>query len=447
MAFTRFVGSRPTGSITLSAEPELPDSRQVCGPDGSGGPFNGIGFWAERKTGEALLAFTPQPHGAWRSPVARMHGVHEVLGSNPSAPTFPYDETIQPIIFRQPLFMDKIQLTHKELYWLAGLLEGDGSFEWAREKGATISKPRLTLKMTNEEVVRKVAKMLGYQCSEKEYPERPNWNKAFLVRLKGTKTAALMRTLAPLLGERRQQQIRKLLANYEPYKNYKLTFEEAEEIRKAFQKEQSAQNLAEEFGVSLRMIYTIVNHKTYVMDYNGTDLVEIRGQELGKKQRQLFWLAGLLEAEGSFQTPSPSSPNSPVISLTMTDRDVVERVGRLWEQAVGEYQRDKRYKKAYLTRLKGQKAVKMMNELYPLMSSRIQERIDTIREDYDPYEHTRLTYQDAEDIRERLEQGADVLDLAQEFGVSKSMIYKIKQGRYYQSDRQEEVRSQRSSSW
>ena len=27
-------------------------------------------------------------HGAWRSPVARLHGVQEVMGSNPVAPTY-----------------------------------------------------------------------------------------------------------------------------------------------------------------------------------------------------------------------------------------------------------------------------------------------------------------------------------------------------------------------
>lgn len=37
------------------------------------------------------------------------------------------------------------------------------------------------------------------------------------------------------------------------------------------------------------------------------------------------WLAGLMEGEGSFMKGPPSSPNQPVLSLVMTDKDVVQR--------------------------------------------------------------------------------------------------------------------------
>jgi hypothetical protein len=44
---------------------------------------------------------------------------------------------------------------------------------------------------------------------------------------------------------------------------------------------------------------------------------------------ELHWLAGLLEGEGSFTAGPPSSPRMPVISVNMTDEDVVARLGRI----------------------------------------------------------------------------------------------------------------------
>src|SRR3954470_10928174 len=41
---------------------------------------------------------------------------------------------------------------------------------------------------------------------------------------------------------------------------------------------------------------------------------------------EFLWLAGLLEAEGTFLRPPPSSPRSPQVVCRMTDRDVFERV-------------------------------------------------------------------------------------------------------------------------
>lgn len=51
-------------------------------------------------------------------------------------------------------------------------------------------------------------------------------------------------------------------------------------------------------------------------------------------EKELYWLAGLLEGEGSFSPGPTSAPNSARISLTITDADVVARVAALW--GVGE---------------------------------------------------------------------------------------------------------------
>ena len=47
-----------------------------------------------------------------------------------------------------------------------------------------------------------------------------------------------------------------------------------------------------------------------------------------------YWLAGILEGEGTFMSGPPSQPNSPIVRTCMTDRDVVARAALLLERAV-----------------------------------------------------------------------------------------------------------------
>ena len=48
----------------------------------------------------------------------------------------------------------------------------------------------------------------------------------------------------------------------------------------------------------------------------------------------LYWLAGILEGEGTFMRGTPSSPNSPIARICMTDRDTVTRAALLLDRAV-----------------------------------------------------------------------------------------------------------------
>lgn len=96
--------------------------------------------------------------------------------------------------------------------------------------------------------------------------------------------------------------------------------------------------------------------------------------------REFFWLAGLLEGEGSFLPGPPSATNSVRIALTMTDADVVERVAALWSVSYHEVRRDRcrlmGWKPNYYVHLRGRRAVEMMKLLRPLMGQRRQEQID-----------------------------------------------------------------------
>lgn len=84
---------------------------------------------------------------------------------------------------------------------------------------------------------------------------------------------------------------------------------------------------------------------------------------------QLCWLAGLLEAEGTFLRPSPSKPRIAVIALEMCDQEVVAAVGRHWDRKVQTRCR-KTGNRSYMVRLRGRPALAEMRRVFPYMHTR-----------------------------------------------------------------------------
>lgn len=101
--------------------------------------------------------------------------------------------------------------------------------------------------------------------------------------------------------------------------------------------------------------------------------------------RQLAWIAGLLEGEGAFSKATPAMPRKPRTSVSMTDRDVVERVCDHWGTRLYTHiPLEKRYKQVFRTELVGGSAVALMALLRPHMSRRRQLQIDESTASYQP---------------------------------------------------------------
>lgn len=102
----------------------------------------------------------------------------------------------------------------------------------------------------------------------------------------------------------------------------------------------------------------------------------------------IYWLAGLLEGEGSFCKAPPSQPYAPIISIEMTDKDVVERVAGMFQTAlVTPKKRSKKWKQTYRAAIRGKRAVELMKQLHPLMGQRRQGQIDEVLKSFKPDEN------------------------------------------------------------
>lgn len=99
---------------------------------------------------------------------------------------------------------------------------------------------------------------------------------------------------------------------------------------------------------------------------------------------ELYWIAGLLEGEGSFYVAKPNLTqhcSAALISIVMTDLDIIERAASILGggSKIYVYNSKKRNKTSYKFAVTGSDlAIEWMNALYPLMGNRRQQKIKEI---------------------------------------------------------------------
>jgi hypothetical protein len=96
---------------------------------------------------------------------------------------------------------DPLMLKINDLYWLAGLLEGEGWFGVEQKRY-----PKVSLQMCDEDVVRQAKDLVSVGSIYFAPREAPRKN-AWVWQVSGANAPALMMTLYPLMGERRKQAI------------------------------------------------------------------------------------------------------------------------------------------------------------------------------------------------------------------------------------------------
>ena len=89
----------------------------------------------------------------------------------------------------------------KDIYWVAGFLEGEGSFTVAKKKKNKLAF-RVTAVQAQLAPLEKLVSILGGRIQHSQYPRWSLW---------GTRAIGLMFTLYSIMSPRRQQQIMKAL--------------------------------------------------------------------------------------------------------------------------------------------------------------------------------------------------------------------------------------------
>lgn len=96
--------------------------------------------------------------------------------------------------------------------WLAGLLEGEGSFLVYKTKGN--SYPRVQLNMTDLDVVENAAALMGGNSVQVHRAGDDRLKRAWSTKVTGKRALALMEEIRPWMGIRRGSKIDELLAQF-----------------------------------------------------------------------------------------------------------------------------------------------------------------------------------------------------------------------------------------
>jgi hypothetical protein len=131
------------------------------------------------------------------------------------------------------------------LGWLAGLLEGEGSFLSGPPSKAHL--PVITIQMTDLDTMNTLGALLGIKPCAIERPLRHR-KVIYSCRLVGSRAVALMKQLRPLMGIRRQAQIDKALASYKLPKNHDKVYPTRTQLLEHGAR--STSDLAKLYGVS-----------------------------------------------------------------------------------------------------------------------------------------------------------------------------------------------------
>lgn len=346
-----------------------------------------------------------------------------------------------------------IVLDERRFHWLVGLLEGEASFRLTpARRGVQNPQPLITVVMKDQDVIQQAAEI--FQAGVTEIPPRKaHWSTEYLTKVQGARAYFLMQALQPQLGQRRQQQIQKALDGYRYVPNHvgsnnesaRLNEAQVRQIKLRIAQGETAKQIARDFGVTHYTIWAIRSGKTWshvTLDDSAAsplqteNLLHIR-RSASDDENQHYWLAGLLEGEGSFLPPPPSAPNRPAIQIAMTDEDVLARAAELLGVSYHRWQRKNPQAKAsFQAALRGRRAVELMKQLYPLMGQRRRQQIDRALAAYTPpgsrqYVNpaAKLTIEQVVVIKKRLKNGEPPQAIAADFGVSAYTVLDIRAGR------------------
>lgn len=144
-----------------------------------------------------------------------------------------------------------------------------------------------------------------------------------------------------------------------------------------------------------------------------------------------LWLAGLLEGEGTFY--KDTNQNTCLLSIEMTDRDIIERVANILNSNVISIKsRKKKHKDTYRVRIKGYVAINIMKKIFHLMGKRRKEQIITAIEYWNNNHSSRMYILNEEKvikIKTMLKNKVPNALIAKEFNIKPSAVCSIKSGR------------------
>ena len=215
----------------------------------------------------------------------------------------------------------------EDLYWLIGILEGEGTFISASPSGRGI--PVVRVVMTDRDVVERVGALIDRAVLPVR-KRRPHYKTPYVTTIKGTPALTLMRAIYPMMGTLRQANIERSIASWRGHR--------ARWTRPAARcSANDCPRPGARRGLCARHYdrWWKAKRRGATTDFGPLDpptevFQDVAGERDIDEANSFAWLSGLLEGEGTFSINRYSAEIAyPVISVHMCDQGIVERAGRL----------------------------------------------------------------------------------------------------------------------
>lgn len=150
--------------------------------------------------------------------------------------------------------MSNIQtLQEKDLYWLAGILEGEAYFG----KQTINTSPGIAVEMTDEDIIQRVCLIFNTKyCKPKV--RQPTHKQSYKTIIRGQRAIDIMKIIYPIMGERRKNKILECIESYKLKGRGVLKDFQISEIKDRFLKGEKVKEIAKDYPITYWRIYQLV---------------------------------------------------------------------------------------------------------------------------------------------------------------------------------------------
>lgn len=106
-------------------------------------------------------------------------------------------------------------LSVNDIYWLAGLFDGEASFYWSPSSRSC----QIQLAMTDEDIIQKVCKLLNHPKYYLKKKQKEHHKQCYSIHMCGKEAIGLMMTLYTLMSKRRQATFEYIISEWKKVPN------------------------------------------------------------------------------------------------------------------------------------------------------------------------------------------------------------------------------------